>query len=154
MFEKIIAYLKGKGWSYTENKERGLINFSLSGDNGIFQCIAQVEEERRRLGFYSYCIATCPSDAILKMAELLMRLNTTVFFGNFELNFETGVIVYKTSLYGEDIELTPAVLDNVIISNVYVMDNYTPILLRLIYSNLSPVEAFQLRSGAQPQLES
>ena len=83
-----------------------------------------------------------------------MRLNTTVFFGNFELNFETGVIVYKTSLYGEDIELTPAVLDNVIISNVYVMDNYTPILLRLIYSNLSPVEAFQLRSGAQPQLES
>lgn len=87
------------------------------------------------------------------MAELLMRLNAAVFFGSFELNFETGQIVYKTTLYTEGIELSPVVLDNVVFSNVFLMDNCTPIIFKLMYGNLSPLEAFEQRFGGKRQLE-
>jgi hypothetical protein len=153
MIEKLITYLQGKGWHYIENKEQGLISFSLAGTNGTFQCIAKLEEKEQKFGFYSYCLANCPAESILKMAELLMRLNKTVFYGSFELNFETGVILFKTSLFAETIDLTPAVLDNIVISNVFVMDDYTPIILKLIYGNLAPLEAYELRFGQQHQLE-
>lgn len=154
MFEKIIEYLKKKGWNFTENKERGSLYLNLSGDNGTFRCLFLVEEEGlKRLGFYSYCVATCPKDVIIKMAELLMRLNGSIFFGGFELNFETGIILYKTSLFFEDIEMTDNVLDNIVISNVGIMDDYTPIILRLMYGNVTPLEAFETRNNNQKQLE-
>ena len=153
MFEKLITYLQGKGWRYIENKDRGLISFSLAGSNGTFQCAALLDEKEEKLGFYCYSLVNCPPESILKMAELLMRLNGTVFYGNFELNFETGVIVFKTSLFSHGIDLNPEVLDNIVISNVFVMDDYSPLIMKLIYANVTPLEAYELRFGQQQQIK-
>lgn len=153
MFEQITKYLTEKGWHFTSDKEKGAFQFHLSGQNGTFQCVALLDEQPKRLGFYSFCPANCPKDMIIKMAEFLMRLNSTFFYGSFELNFETGVVVCKTSLFCQDIELTATVLDNIFISNVSVLNDNLPIMLKLMYGNLSPLEALHERLGDQPQLE-
>jgi len=78
-----------------------------------------------------------------------MRLNASIFLGNFQMNFENGNIIYKTALFYQDIDLTINVLDNIVIPNVSILDDCTPIIMRLIYGNLSPLEAFQLRDQSQ-----
>lgn len=152
--EKVTNYLKEKGWNYTENLEQGTFNFSLNGSNGLYRCKFVVEEDRQKLGFYSYCVAICPRDARIKTAELLMRFNSIIFSGNFELDFETGGILFKTGLFCHDIHLTTIILDNLVVPNVSVMDDFTPAILRLMYSPITAIEAFETRSGNEPKIES
>ena len=149
MFDKLIAYLQKREWKYIENEDQSMISFNLSGTNGVFQCSAYDQRDKNRFIFFTYCISTCPEDIRIRMAELLMRLNNTIFFGNFELNFETGQIKFKTSIFYENLELTETAIDSLIIGNVFMMDDCTPAIMKLIYGNLSPLEAFNLRMEQQ-----
>jgi len=95
MLDKFIEYLRKRKWRYLENKEDSSVAFNLSGEHGTYRCYAQDEPDKSRFILFSYCMVVCPEDKRIRMSELLMRLNITAFFGNFELNFETGDIKFK-----------------------------------------------------------
>ena len=156
MFDKLIAYLSWKGWRYSVVIEQSAVSLSLSGINGVFYCYAKDEPNLNRFSFLTWCIGTCPADLIIGMAELLMRLNSTIFYGSFDLDFETGSIAFKTSIFYENLELNNVALDNIVINNISIMDNCTPIVLKYIYAGLSPIDAVNIRreSLEMPLLES
>jgi hypothetical protein len=85
---------------------------------------------------------------VIGMSQLLMRLNATIFYGNFDLDFESGVINFKTSIFYDGIEVNSTVLENVIIKNVYIMDECTPIILKFIYGGISPIDGVNIRRNA------
>jgi hypothetical protein len=153
MYDKFIEYLKGKNWKYSEDKDSGIVSFYLGGTNGTtFYCAGQDEPDRHRFIFFSYCVANCPDTLRIKMAELLTRLNSVIFLGNFELNFETGIIKFKTSILYEGLDLNNKSIDNLIINNLAVMDDCTPAILKLIYGDLNAIDAYNFRQGQQQQL--
>lgn len=145
MFDRLIIYLKWKEWRYSVLSEQTAVTLSLSGINGVFYCIAKDEQNLSRFSFLTLSIANCPTDLVIGMSELLMRLNSTIFYGSFELDFETGSIAFKTSIFYAGLELNNEALDNIIINNISIMDNCTPIILKYIYAGLSPIDGVNIR---------
>ena len=145
MLDKFINYLEEKRWRYLANIEQSTINLTLSGTNGVFYCSARDDQELMRFSFLTWCIAACPPNIRIGMAELLMRLNGTIFYGSFELDFETGSIAFKTSIFYEGLELNSIAFDNVVINNIHIMDECTPPILKFIYGGITPLEAVNIR---------
>jgi len=153
MYDKFIEYLNSKNWKFSEYKESHLITFYLGGANGTtFYCTGQDEPDKKRFIFFTYCINNCPEKLRIKMAELLTRLNSVIFLGNFELNFETGGIKHKTSIIYEGVDVPLKLIDNLVIFNISLMDDCTPAILKLMYGETDPIDAFNFRQGQQPQL--
>lgn len=72
------------------------------------------------------------------IAEFITRANYGLPNGNFEMDFEDGEIRFKTSMDTEDIELTDAMVRNLVYANVLAMDQYLPGIMNVIYSDMSP----------------
>lgn len=145
MLDKLIAYLEEKQWRYLPNSDHATVSINLAGTNGVFYCFARDDQELKRFSFLTWSIAVCPANMIPGMAELLMRLNATIFYGNFELDFESGSIAFKTSIFYDGLELNNIALDNIVINNIHIMDECTPLILRFIYGGISPVQAVNIR---------
>jgi hypothetical protein len=145
MFDNLITYLATKGWKYLVREDSSTITFNLSGTNGYFYCAARDDKDLMRFSFVTWFIVPCPTEMINGMSQLLMRLNSTIFYGSFDLDFETGVINFKTSIFYDGIEINDTVLENVIIKNVYIMDECTPIILKFIYGGISPIDGVNIR---------
>lgn len=75
--------------------------------------------------------------------------------GNFELDFSDGEIRYKTSIDVEGDRLTPALVQNLVYTNVMMMDQYLPGITAVLEQGLSPAEAIHWveQQGAAPSDE-
>lgn len=149
MYDKLIGFLKQKGWKYSEMND-GKIFLNLSGYHGVYNCLGYDQPEKKRFAFYSSSMVLCPEGLRSQMAELLMRFNTTVFNGSFELHFNTGEIRFKTTIFYEGMALTDdSVINNLITGNVFIIDDCEPSILGMIFEGRSVSEAFEIRTTRQ-----
>jgi len=142
MFSKIINFFKEKEWIYTIIEDKTIAILGISGKNGKLQCIADVSEDEKKMIFFSVCNSNVSDDKKLLMCELLTRINHGKFLGNFEMDFEDGEIRYKTSIYYGDLELSNDVIENLIMTNIVTMDNALVSIMQLIFSDTSPIQAY------------
>ena len=144
MFQQIINFFKQQNWEYTAIKGKTIVFLGINGENGRFQCIADINEDEKKFIFYSICGTNVPDEKRLNMCELLVRLNFGKFLGNFEMDYEDGEIRYKTSmLFGSEL-IEPEILEYTIMTNILTMDTSLSGLMKMINDNITPIEAFQL----------
>lgn len=122
MLAQVIDYLNQKEWAYSTNKQDDVVTFTLSGVNGIFHCAVRVREDLSILYFITYFGLNCPPDRRADMAQLLCHINSNLIYGNFEMDIFRGEIKCRTAICYDTIELNYAVIDNLIIKNIYTMD--------------------------------
>ncbi|MGB5709470.1 MAG: YbjN domain-containing protein, partial [Waterburya sp.] len=88
-----------------------------------------------------------PQKQRLAMAEFLTRANYGITIGNFEMDFDSGEIHYKTSIdVGED-RLSTALVQQLVYANVTIADRYLPGIMAVIYGKVSPAEAIAQIEG-------
>lgn len=141
MYQQILNFFKQQNWEYTEIKGKTIAMLGISGENGEFQCIADVNEGEKRLLFLSFCNVNVPKEKRINMSELLTRLNFGQFLGNFEMDFEDGEIRFKTSMYFSHGSPELEVIENLIMTNIFAMDASMPAIFNLINENISPLQA-------------
>jgi hypothetical protein len=84
---------------------------------------------------------TAPADKRSAMAEFLPRANYGLTIGNFEMDFDSGEIHYKTGIDVEGDRLSTALVRQLVYANVAIVDRYLPGIMAVIYGNVSPMEA-------------
>ena len=67
-----------------------------------------------------------PEDRRAETAVRIARTNWGLVIGNFEMNWETGEVRYKTSADLRDIDPVDMVIGRLIHANVLTMDRYLP----------------------------
>ncbi|WPU98210.1 YbjN domain-containing protein [Mucilaginibacter sp. cycad4] len=146
MLELLKSYFEQQNWKYSYVDDETKLNITINGENGSFECHAGYFNDETHGGFIFLSIvgSDCPDNKKIQMAELLTRLNFDQYLGNFELDFETGEIRYKTSLVYNKIQPDLEMVDNLIKFNIIVMDNSLPGIIGLIYNDLAPLEAYEL----------
>ncbi len=82
MRSKLIEYLQEKEWRYSEGRDPNIITFSLSGLNGIFNCVASIDEKESRFFFITFWGINCPFDKRIDMAVLLNTINSNLIYGH------------------------------------------------------------------------
>jgi hypothetical protein len=124
-FKKILTYFEKQNWNYNIPKQgNNIATLGIATEKGKFHCIVDVNEEEKKIIFFSIYPVNVPVNSRVSMAEIMIRVNYTLFFGGYEMDFSDGEIRFKTSLIYEDIELTEKVLENIIKSNIVTLDAY------------------------------
>jgi hypothetical protein len=77
------------------------------------------------------------------MMELITRLNLGQRYGDFELDLATGSLALRTYLLCREHGLDSQAINDAVSGNLALMDDHLHILMKLIYSDISPMEAWE-----------
>lgn len=134
----VLDFLEQDNWPVQPMADLGILQTQFQGDNGHWICQARANAEISQVVFYALCPVNAPPAKIAALAEYITRANYDLVIGNFELNFETGQVRFKTSLDVEGTQLTPELVKNLVYANVFLMDKYLPGILKVIYTDTPP----------------
>ncbi|NJN85625.1 MAG: YbjN domain-containing protein [Leptolyngbyaceae cyanobacterium SL_7_1] len=143
MFDQLVNFFTSDDWSFTRLQGEPILYTAIKGNNGEWNCYAQIRADRSQFIFYSICPISAPEDSRSPIAEFLTRANSGIILGNFELDFEDGEIRYKTSIDVTDDFLSQALIKQLVYANVSMMDEYLPGIQAVIAGEATPLEAIQ-----------
>lgn len=141
----IKDFLKSQQWQFTQVKDKNILLFGIGGKNGNFQCVVDLgEEEEERFSFFSVCGPYTPAEKRHGMLELLNALNYRLFFGNFEMDMEDGEIRFRTSIPFKNIDLNPKYIEELMMTNIFAMDQSLESIVGLMFGDMSIEKALEL----------
>ncbi|MFC1944176.1 YbjN domain-containing protein [Chloroflexota bacterium] len=143
LLETIKRFFQEDGWDYTESTmDTGLL-LRFGSRNEQWNCYARVREQYGQLMFYSYAPVDIPEPKRLSIAEYITRVNFGLHIGDFEMNFSTGTVQFKTGIdvKGQEENLTFTMIKHLVYTNVVTMDKFLPGLRMIISENMTPDQA-------------
>ncbi|MDZ7962272.1 MAG: YbjN domain-containing protein [Aulosira sp. DedQUE10] len=140
----MIAFFTNDDWTFTKIQGKPILQMGYQGENGQWLCYARANESPQQFAFYSICPTIAPEERRLAIAEFITHANNGIAIGNFELNFSSGEIMYKTSIDVEGDRITPTLIKRLVYANVITTDQYLPGILAVIEGRLSPTDAIAL----------
>ncbi len=141
IFEAIVNFFTADDWAYAKIKGESVLRLAFEGKNGKCKCYAKAREKQQQFVFYSISPITAPKTKRKTLAEFLTRANAGMIIGNFELDFNSGEICYKTSIEVSEDVLSFALIKSLVYPNVKMMDKYLPGIKSLLSEKISPEEA-------------
>ncbi len=140
-YETVGQFLQEDGWHPQAMEENFLYRSMFVGENGEVTCFAQVRPDLEQFVFYVVLPVRVPEEMRQATGEFLMRANYGLRIGNFEMDYADGEVRYKSSVDFEGVELTPALVRNVIYPAVQTMDHYLPGIFGVLYGGKTPEAA-------------
>jgi hypothetical protein len=133
MILPIKKYFQEHGYQFFQpDAEKSTFFLGIGTSKGKFQCIVDVQAEKRRLLMLSIFPIPVPPHLRASLAEILVRINYNLFLGHFEFDFTDGEIRFKTSLIYADAKVTPKMIDSFITSNLAAIDAYFELLTQFV----------------------
>ncbi|MEQ8754928.1 MAG: YbjN domain-containing protein [Coleofasciculus sp. G1-WW12-02] len=140
IFQVMVSFFQKEEWAFKQ-LDNSTLHLLFQGKNGQFNCYARAREAQKQFVFYSLCPVKVPPKKRKQLGEFVCRANFGMIIGNFELDFNTGEIRYKTSIDIKDSFLTEETLKQLVYTNVLTMDQYLPGIEAVISSKTSPEDA-------------
>jgi hypothetical protein len=143
IFNLLIEFLEEDQWDFQWVSGMSILNMSFAGKSGSWACYIQAREHEQQVVFYSVLPIRVPVEKRQIAAEFITRANYGMVIGNFEMDYEDGEVRFKTSIDVEGYELMAPMIRQLIYSNLVITDRYMPGVMRVIYSDSSPVEILE-----------
>lgn len=149
IYQAMLNFFSEEDWEFTKLQGKLILRLAFQGKNGKWNCFALANEDQHRFLFYSICPLEIPSTTRITIAEFLTRANYGMEIGNFEFDVDSGEIRFKTSLDVTEDRITPALIKQMVYTNVLTIDQYLP-GIQAVLEGMSPVDAIQMTE--QPDL--
>lgn len=146
ILELMAQYFRDQKWTYELAEDRPVLRLPLQRGAETWICYAEAHEERHRAVFYVVAPVTVPEPLRRAIAELITRANFGLAIGNFELDFADGELRYKTSIDVTGDRLSTALLHQLVVAGVKVMNHYLP-TVRAVLAGAAPAEAIHRAGG-------
>ncbi|HBL14746.1 MAG TPA: hypothetical protein DD379_25825 [Cyanobacteria bacterium UBA11162] len=143
IFEEMVNFFTEDDWSYTKIQGESVLRLAFEGENGKWNCYAKAREKQQQFVFYSICPINVPKNKRKTVSEFLTRANSGMIIGNFELDFNSGEVCYKTSIDVSGDYISSALIKQLVYTNVMMMDKYLPGLKSVISEKISPEDAIR-----------
>ena len=143
------TFFDDDNWSYAEIAEDSALQLAFRGQHGRWNCYAKAREAQSQIVFYSIAPVVVSEEQLSHITKFIIRANSGLIVGNFELDLDDGEIRYKTSLDLEGLEdtilhisqSTNVLIQSIVYANVNTMDAYLPGIMAVLNEQLSPVDA-------------
>lgn len=98
LYSTVLQAFADAGWAYSEVEEREVVRAGFEGHHTRVELHVQVFEPLAAVSIVSESAAFAP-DPIHRdrLAELAMRVNSTLTVGNFELDWDGGRLLFRTT---------------------------------------------------------
>jgi len=137
----IVNFFTYDDWPFAKIKGEPALRMIFGGKNGKWTCYAKARPEQAQFVFYSICPVNVPENKRLAIAEFIALANYGTVIGNFELDFASGEIRYKTSIDVEGSTLTFPQIKQLVYTNVMMMDQYLPGIMSVIAGGMEVKDA-------------
>jgi hypothetical protein len=141
IFSAIVNFFTEDDWPFTKVTGEPVWRTAFQGKNGKLNCYAKARTNRWQFVFYSISPVNVPESKRLALAEFIARANYGTIIGNFELDFSTGEIRYKTSIDIEGSTLTFSQIKQLVYTNTMMMDEYLPGIKSVIDEEVEAADA-------------
>ncbi len=141
LMDVVVRFFREDQWNFQEVDNKPVIRAGYRGEHGTWVCFARVDEGNQRFLFHSVMGLNISQQFRPAVAEYLMRVNYGLPVGNFEMDFDTGDVRFKTSAETPEGELTVSMVRALVYANVHNMDHYFPGVLSVVHGGLSPTAA-------------
>lgn len=122
-------------WQYSQISDKNILFLGISGENGKFQCVADLVEDEKQFMFFSILGSNVPSEKRVIVDTLLNELNYEIFLGNFEMNPENGEVRFKTTISYKNLSINESFIEELISTNIATMDSCLPKINKSIYGD-------------------
>jgi hypothetical protein len=153
MIELAQRYLSGQGYHFSRRGEAESLQGSFSAENGTYAVFFETNEERALVGVYVYAPTKVPEAKRRAVMEYLTRLNYGLRLGGFEFDLDDGEVRYTQNMDIEGATLTSAMVLNMLHFGLDVMDDYYPGLMRIVYADADPKEAYEALRYPEPRIQ-
>ncbi len=147
LFETLRGLLDEQEWEYDVEEEDEVAAFGYEGDTTQWEVYVRTLPEEEQIVVYSVAPDVVAPERRAAAAEYVCRANFGLVVGNFELDFDDGLIRFKTGCDLEGLELNRTMLTNLVFANLSAMDDYLPGLLAVINNDKEPAEAIEVVEG-------
>ncbi len=129
LLDVATQWLTSEQWRF--DVEDGTLRVPFRGKSGAWVCIA--EERPGEVFVFTSVLGERVDDARrAAVAEYITRVNAALTTGNFELDWERGVLRFRTSVDVEGTTLTAALVKNACLANVASVDRFRPGLFAVL----------------------
>ena len=153
IYEQVAAWMQANDMSYSENPEGRWFSLRFAGDHADFRMIIDTADEPKgsKLLVYAYYPVRVPEARRGAVAELLARINGSVWLGSFALDARDGEVSVRTSLPVDDGILTERQLEHIFFANLNIADRHLPGICATAFGGVAPDLAFEM--GQAPARE-
>lgn len=141
LFDLMVDYFNRDEWPYDRVAGQDILQLAYRTEQLAWTCYAQTLEDDQQFLFYSVAPVKASEEKRPFVAEYITRANYGLVVGNFEMDWKTGEVRYKTSIDIEDDRLSYALWRSVVYANLFVAERYLPGLIAVVYEDVSPKTA-------------
>lgn len=145
MKDKVISFVEELGWAYTAN---GWI-IKVDVNNGDLNWSSFFKtDDNSSLTYFGVLPVRIPDDKLTLIAKLVNVVNSSIWFGNFELiieGTERGQLRFRTSGFipeTADDETVDTLIRSISSYNMAGMSTYSKAFMKALYSDSDDIENF------------
>lgn len=146
VYEQVAAWLQANDMNCSENPEGRWFSLRFTGDHAEFRMIIDTAEEAKgsKLLVFAYYPVRVPEARRSAVAELLARINGSVWLGCFVLDARDGEVSVRTALPVDGGTLTERQLEHVFFSSLSAADRHLPGICATAFGGVAPDLAFEM----------
>jgi len=148
--ETVKSFFKQEATKFEQMSDDGMFEIGFAGQNGCFLSYVAVDEEERTILVETVAPVEVLRSKRLRAAELIARINRPLLIGNFDLNMDTGLISYKTSIILGNSNPHNDLVEHLLFANWSAMDKYFPAVNMVIFADVSPKRAVEAVRKPRP----
>lgn len=141
MKDALINYLSAENIPFYQTESDHHLLIPIAGNSGSLKCIAEAREDQRQVLFITILPITVPIAKLLAVAEYIARVNATLTIGSFELDFDDGLVAFRTSSEFGPEPPTTTLLRPLAHHAIAMADKYTPGIMDIVIANVLPIDA-------------
>jgi hypothetical protein len=128
LFEATLAAFKAQGWHYRPVPGMEVVECDFEAHHTKVPLHVQVYGEPGIASVVANATVTVPKTHRLAAAELLMRTNKELNVGNFEMDWDSGEVMFRTTNIFADGQPDERILAGLVHAAVAEVDRLTPFL--------------------------
>ncbi len=148
IYATVASFFAGQSWIFEEDLEQSRISFEYASAAGAWRTYVAAIDDAQQVVVYGvvpFAIEEARRGAVM---ELLTRANFGLTIGNFEIDLDDGETRFKTSIDVEDAALSEGLLQQLVRSNLAVMEHYLPAVVAVSMRGSSPLDSLAALEAA------
>lgn len=137
----VLGVLAEDEWQFELQRDPPVFTTAYKGEHGQWECIGYLHDAPAVFVFYSVAWFTVPATRLHAVAEFITRANQELLFGNFELDYASGQIRFRTVAAFDTGPFARDAVRPVLYGNVDSMDHYLPGLMAVSFGARTPSQA-------------
>ena len=147
LLSKVRDAIEEEGWFYKKEENKTILHMRIKSREGTWKTVAWTREDENQFVFYSEVVDTFPNEKKCEILEYLAMVNNRLILGNFDVDFKSNKIRYKTSVDVTGGFLTKKMIKLLMEINLAMVDKYVPGLRMVINEEVTPEEAVLKMEG-------